>query len=721
MNSVTTQIKITLLALSSLALLSMGGCEQRDTSNQDALNTKGFYPRFDPSNGVIPFPNNLLFSGTTDLTLNIPVTDPADYSDPKVAMNALDGFSTVAPLTVAFSSAIDTTTMVGGDTVRIFDVTLNASGVVTAINSELLPNTDYVLKLSPADSSNSTLTIHPMRPFPPSSSYLVTLSRGFTDTLGNNANPELPYALAKGGTSIVTNQACLAVPGSCVSAYSGFTDAEAEQLEQLRLLTNANEAQIEGYTITADTGGLITDLAASDIVLSWSFTTQSIGNALSGLAAGAAPATVVTAPSGMTTQGVVPQLPGIADIHVGTIDLPYYLAAPSLAAPTAPLSEFWKNGSGTFLTPLDNTPVATYTQTAPLLMTVPNVGTMPTAGWPVVIFQHGITQDRTNLIAIADSLAAAGFAAVAIDLPLHGITDGTNPLKATNSTFPSDVERNFGIDFVDNTTGDAGPDGVEDESGKHFINLANLLVTRDNLRQAVADLFTLHTTLGSITSTTLDTNNVFFVGHSLGAMVGVPLLNLEPTIQDAVLAMPGGGIARFLDGSASFGSEIEAGLASAGVLKGTADYEAFLTAAQTVIDSGDPINYASSIGNSRGVLLFEVVGGNSSLPDQTIPNSLWPYAPAGTTPTPLAGTTPLAETMGLTKMSATNLTGADLKAWVRFNAGHHGSILTPNDADGNADALSASVTTEMQTQMASFLGSSGGLVLITDSTLIEAP
>ena len=57
---------------------------------------------FDPANGVIPFPNNLLFSGTKDLTLNIPVDPSAADAGPKIAMNALDGFSTSAPWSVTF-------------------------------------------------------------------------------------------------------------------------------------------------------------------------------------------------------------------------------------------------------------------------------------------------------------------------------------------------------------------------------------------------------------------------------------------------------------------------------------------------------------------------------------------------------------------------------------------------------------------------------------------
>jgi len=36
-----------------------------------------FYAVFDPAAGQLPFPTNLLFNGSTDGTLNIPVDDPA--------------------------------------------------------------------------------------------------------------------------------------------------------------------------------------------------------------------------------------------------------------------------------------------------------------------------------------------------------------------------------------------------------------------------------------------------------------------------------------------------------------------------------------------------------------------------------------------------------------------------------------------------------------------
>ena len=61
---------------------------------------------FNPASGdptQVPIPTNLFLLGTTDLTMNIPVADPTDFSDPLVAINALDGFSTVAPWSTNFS------------------------------------------------------------------------------------------------------------------------------------------------------------------------------------------------------------------------------------------------------------------------------------------------------------------------------------------------------------------------------------------------------------------------------------------------------------------------------------------------------------------------------------------------------------------------------------------------------------------------------------------
>ncbi len=61
----------------------------------------------------------------------------------------------------------------------------------------------------------------------------------------------------------------------------------------------------------------------------------------------------------------------------------------------------------------------------------------------------------------------------------------------------------------------------------------------------------------------LDGSQQRFVGHSLGGIVGGSFLGVNGASGASVLAMPGGGIAKLLDGSQSFGPRIRAGLEAA--------------------------------------------------------------------------------------------------------------------------------------------------------------
>src|SRR5690606_21886675 len=126
-----------------------------------------------------------------------------------------------------------------------------------------------------------------------------------------------------------------------------------------------------------------------------------------------------------------------------------------------------------------------------------------------------------------------------------------------------------------------------------------------------ADLFALAKTVPTMSvdgdaTPDFDGSRVFFVGQSLGSIVGLNFTALEPTVSTAVLSVPGGGIAQMLNGSATFGPRIRAGLAAAGVNAGTAAFDQFMFAAQTAIDSADPINFAAvSAASGDRILLHE--------------------------------------------------------------------------------------------------------------------
>jgi len=614
----------------------------------------------DPAAPVLPFPNSLFFLGSTDGTLNLPVAadDDQTLANPIVALNQQDGFSTTSPIVTTVSESLDPASLRVGDTIRIFEVTTQNGVAVTGEISNPA--------LMAAQEIGGQLILVPTVPLRANTSYMVVLTNGITDVSGDGLVGSFVYGLLSGGTDIAD-----------------------PNLQQLRLATLSQLQAAQGAGVNSE-----------DVALSWIFKTQSIREVLQATK-DQSDASMLVLGNSQTDTSAGGGL-GRADIYIGTLDIPYYQQSVGEDGnPLAALNSFWRNASGGVVGAIGGTgtpeyaPVETAIETVPVIMSVPNensavAGAMPPTGWPVTIFQHGITGNRTQMVGIADAMADAGRVVIGIDMPLHGLTDNSNPLHADNTPF-AERERTFDIDVNP-------ADGEIDGSGTHFYNLLNLANSRDNLRQAVADLFVLSASLSTaqVQGLTLDASNLNFVGHSLGGIVGGTMLSYSPEFQSATLAMPGGGIAQLLANSEAFGPEIVAGLAGAGIEEGSADFNTFLTAAQTLVDSGDPINHATTLAASGNTLIhmIEVIG------DTVVPNNV-PTAP-------LSGTDPLARLLGLQQVSATT-SGSAL---VKFTAGDHGSILSP--------AASLEATIEMQTQTATFAASQGALLPITDATVVQA-
>jgi pimeloyl-ACP methyl ester carboxylesterase len=671
-------------------------------TNKDGSIVSGFTrANFDPTAGVTPLPFNLLFLGTTDLTLNPPVADPNDYSDPLVALGAVDGFSTTEKWVTTFTSfpnAVAPASVVSGQSVRFFEVStvfgtiVNVSGIIR----ELTPGVEYVATMA----TPTVLAIIPLKPLKELTTYMAVLTNDINDTVGNDATAAQTYHLSK------AEQPWVDANGHSTSPF--FSDATATSLESLRRITAGNEAAAAAWGIPKQ-----------DIVLSWTAQTQAITPVLKHLRSIARPAPTQVAPTGLNTS--ILGAPGIADIHIGVITLPYYLGVPSASNPVAPLTDFFRaapggyvppfNGLGldptsTFVTVANPLPVKTSDQTVPLLLTLPNANSghqKPVAGWPVVIFGHGYGGNRGNLLAAADTFAAAGYAVIGIDTPLHGISP-TDPALAAlyveNTPWASVAnERTFDVDYVDNATGAPGPDGNVDASGTHMINLGSMLTSRDNARQAQADLSVLAVTLASIDADgdslpDLDPSTVSYAGISMGGIMGTPFAAVEPMVPNAFLSVPAGGLARALEASPTFGPRIRAGLAAAGLQPGTTDYELYFTVFQTVIDSMDPINWIGEVADFKNVLLHEVIG------DTVLPNFV--------ATAPLSGTEPMIRSAGLTAYSSTLMDPAGIDAAGRFvPPASHSSLLNPS--------ASPAATVEMQKQMASFVASLGKTVVVENA------
>ncbi|QWZ80632.1 MULTISPECIES: VolA/Pla-1 family phospholipase [Aeromonas] len=385
-------------------------------------------------------------------------------------------------------------------------------------------------------------------------------------------------------------------------------------------------------------------------------------------------------------------------------------------------------------------PTLTEVQSVPLRIFAPTINLSTVTD--VIIYQHGVTSIKENAYALALGQIGAGLdpsvnkvvAVVVIDHPLHG-------------------ERGYALSGSMDTV-------TTSENPTPYLNLGYLTVARDNLKQSVADLLGLRLAVGLANTQGLGGQlggaglKVHFLGHSLGAITGANLLAVANQTTgsaqaDALfkfdtggLAMPGGGIAPLLLNSPSFGPTIKMSVLTSGspALKAgftayapncktaaatcfvneflpsldaatqagaASTLQSYTFAAQSVLDSADPINLGSGIAKSFPLFATEIVGdGALSLPDQVIPNSI--------ASAPLGGTEPLFRVLGLQELKGSGVLPAGHHA-ARFLKGGHSSLLAP---DENFDQAGA-VTTEIQTQFASFFMSGGAAVKVTDDTLIK--
>jgi pimeloyl-ACP methyl ester carboxylesterase len=621
---------------------------------------------FQPLAGILPYPTDLYFAGSTDGTLNI---QPENALLPnQAAINALDGFSTTAVIRARFASALDPASFTAASVI-VLQVTIdNTTKATTNVVRPLVFGVDYTAGVGPESGvGNTILEIRPTHPLVPSTGltnngYLVLLTNGIKDTTGKAATADTDYGNIK----------------AALPTCSTITD---NSLQSICQLTGAH-LQI-AHAIGLD---------PANVVLSFSFSTQSIADTLAVVEKTATPHPITVHSTRLTTADANPKLSGHATIYVGTLSIPYYLSR------TAPLTGYWQGN------PL---PVPTETLQIPVLVTVPNANSAggpakPASGkWPALIFEHGITRNRTDMLAVADSFADSGFVVVAIDLPLHGLTDPTSPLYASGAnplyaglSLPAtgSIERTFDLDVVNNTTGAPTPDGKIDPSGTSFINLTSVLTTRDNLREAAADLITLVRSLPNMNldndpAGDIDPAGIHYLGHSLGAIVGGVFLGVasKGEVSTATLAMPGGGLPYLLRDSPTFGPRIAAGLEAQGLVPGTTLYEQFFRDAQTVVDSGDPLNYIAAAGQ-HPLQLLQIVGSASSPPDQVVPNS---------------ATQRLIDAAALARIPAPAAPGRvsnanGFRAYVNFVVGDHGSLIDPT--------ASKLVTTQMQAEAISFTG-----------------
>lgn len=457
-------------------------------------------------------------------------------------------------------------------------------------------------------------------------------------------------------------------------------------------------------------------------------------------------------------------------------------------------------------------PATVGTDYAPVMVTMPaeidyGVGAGACAApFPVVMYVHGITGARTNGLAYSAGLAANCIATVSIDLPLHGIaplTSDSDGNPVTNAVLPftaepglaaftgspyAGVAANAGISgttfdnlteqhdsISQNSTGirhamnfDSSDDKeLSGSSGSTIINLFNFSRSRDNIRQAVADLLNLNASLGNVNTALgggkLDLTKVYVAGHSLGAIFATTFVavNNDPAVlagntglnkvQGVILSNGGSQLTKLLENSPSFAPTILGSLSASGLTQGSSDLEKYFSVLQAAIDSVDPVMTGGLLAaTDTPIVLFNMVGGDALpedadelakisypagfkgqgffLADHTVPNFDYfadgdtnPYAAfapalglkveAPTAKASMAGTNGLAGVMGLEtvyKETVVGDLGSPTQVVSRFSTGTHSTF-------ANSDAPAA--FTEMLTQSVSLIN---GSFAVLNPTVLES-
>ena len=857
-------MKKLVLSLAIISALSLSGCGsetiedvKKDVVENGTAIVASARVVFDPSNGVLSVPNDLLFSDTPDGTLNIPVSrddegniisgekdedgnevESPNYADPATALGALDGWSTTNPFVLGINFPVGTS-LDGGSvfnpaSVKIFEALMGGDpgceavprGAACMVVGELTFGVDFVAK-----ASGNSVAIVPLKPLKGKTTYILALTNNLKDSNGKAVAGSISYDLVRQDiTTLPLGSAAQRGLQGVINSYENAIVAAGADKDALI------------YTMAFTTQSTVDVLATSKALMANNVPAM-VANAMEGIPTIGVQDTgmsVADILAGQISPSLVP-LYSAANFMQGSISLPYYLGVPNdLDVPTAdnqmtPLNGWWKSlcDSGAILAgvaakiaagalPPETIPAAPVsvddgtcmaisaakelpapglralgfdakrhlTKFSPVpkankmmdivvQMTTPDVDVAnavraglglpanlaePASGWPVVILQHGITSKKEDMLALTGILSVYGFATVAINHPLHGDPDVFGGAMSGGS-------RGFVVTYEEDGEEITKNMNATTNSATDYMNLASLLTTRDNLRQSTSDLLGLRLGLNFLggvhaegNAIKVDSTNVHFLGHSLGAITGINFMALANTpldpqvdplfaVKTNTLAMPGVMVANFLMESGAFGDVVKSNLTYAastdfqGYIAQThpggpsgselvvayrefyaaltaeqqgglnATFTQFAFAAQTVTDSGDPANYAAMMAaTNTPTHLIEVVGnGSDNLSDQVIPNSI--------SSTPFGGTEGAIALLGLPGISATTQDAeTPVSGAVRYLFGHHSSILDPR-AGSRGEApdpiMTSAATAEMQSQVANFFSSDGHLISVQNPEVVQ--
>ena len=641
-----------------VVILTPPGCS---SSTRPSESTSPNAALFDPTTGTVPLPNILVTATATDpiTQYSNPVTGSVGLRPPNTPMNPLEalayenlyevgGSNAVAglnaPTYLRFTTALDPAT-VNAANIKVFQITPDDALNPQSTENKRLGFTDVTGMFSFSYSAGSSdLSLFPNFPLLPGTRFLYLVSNRVKDAVTGASVSSSVYfealksSVALGGPFAALEPIRANVLVSGQVALSGYAKTMDDLIAAPATTTVASRDQIAliGRFITTTAGFIATDPVNNPVTslvpMESALRAFAAGSGLPGglpgkswVGAGLNSATVTT-PAGLTPLAYWTSLgAGTAPATVGAVVTGSFSSADISTNPVGvhnnPGSMQQGVAFGTFssaaavvqpfrdpgtkqLTGFYYNSIANSNLQVPFVYIAP-AGTAPAGGWPLVIFQHGINHQKEDVVAVAGTLSQAGFAVVAIDLPLHGELRFPGHLSGT-------------------------------EWGQDFIALGAPLAARTNVQQAALNLHRLELVVAtpsfgvpfaSLGFASLGANapnpliKPKYVSLSLGSIVGAYYLagntTLTPGAGNApytqaslnadmkgLLNVAGGRVAYLLRDSASFGPSVDAGLAAKGIVKGTPAYIQFFLLTQSAFDPVDPATMTTPLPNLQSADLL---------------------------------------------------------------------------------------------------------------------
>ncbi len=767
-----------------LLVLATSGCPDIKTDPGEGPGESGVggpMVEFDPAAAVLPFPNNIVLCATGSDASGAPCTigrvaippaaceTPAQTQIRTEVLNQLDGFGTFeAAMQVTFTEPVDPATLDGHIVMyqRTHEGVANDPATAQPIPVTLEPSSTLRFKEGAcgAPATIDAVTITPMAPLEQKSTYTIAVLAGVKTASGKDYGPSSTWSLVRQDQDPVT----LDDQGNIVSERTPLDpggDANGNGIPDVKEILGLDQlwkAHVAAFAFLAGTG--VTD--RSQILVAWEATTQTTTDPLDPAVAGS-PASAVadtgflgllsivcdlgpTCPNGIdrtvlpyslcpgtddNTQCFLkvslggatnPMDPyntgvtlcaqvgcaGVADILGGVIaSTNYQTSLPNPLQGGAPIPGAWSDP----IAPADQGGV-------PLeaVVFIPAAAPPTAAGYPTLVFGHGLTSSKSALFAIGPQLATKlHMASIAIDLVAHG----SRAVRISN-------------------TGTCAPATLDPSVNPECFQpvfSSDLGQTRDNIRQSVLDLqrvVKVATYCGTHTCTSqtasgsggpasvfaVDPAHIVYGGQSIGGVFGTVASATSPAIVSSLLDVPAVGLLDVLEhtDTLEIRCQLVDSLIAAGVLVGDKSdgasplcanqdwqaqlgYQQFASIARWVVDPADGANFMPQL-LTKKLFIQEVVN------DEVVPNFATDILGGlagltAATADPAASATPAP--------SAAVTTNPTANKWVRYptlpaNAGNgfpgntfsHASLLKPTN--GGMDGLLGTI--RLQTDALTFLG-----------------